>query len=160
MQRRSGEGRPSWCYGTPGIARALHLAGVALGEEEWIRGAADAMREVLARPDGLRGLNDPGLCHGPAGLLQVTGRMAEELDAPALSARADELAEWLGDRFTLGSVYGFPTVLPAAGGSRTQDSPNPLEGAAGIALVLHGRVAPPAGAPAEAPAWDAALLLS
>ncbi|GAA2329785.1 lanthionine synthetase C family protein [Streptomyces violaceusniger] len=153
-------GRPSWCYGTPGIARALHLAGTALGEEEWIRGAADAMRAVFTSPDRMRGMDDPGLCHGLAGLLQITGRMADELEDPSLAARADELAEQLCARFTPGSAFGFPTVLLYADRPQPLDSPTFLEGAAGVALALHERIAPPTGDHAGELSWDAALMLS
>src|SRR5687767_3976253 len=30
---QTGPQRPSWCYGTPGIARAQQLAGLALGDQ-------------------------------------------------------------------------------------------------------------------------------
>nr|WP_307818787.1 lanthionine synthetase LanC family protein [Streptomyces sabulosicollis] len=52
--------RASWCYGTPGIARALHLAGVALGEDAWVHDAAEAMRAVFAHLDGCGGSTTPG----------------------------------------------------------------------------------------------------
>ncbi|MEU4897343.1 lanthionine synthetase LanC family protein [Streptomyces sp. NPDC044780] len=87
--------RASWCYGTPGIARALHLAGVALGEDAWVHTAAEAIRAVFARPDGLRGIDDPGLCHGLAGLARITGRMAggatspDRAGAPCRASQAD-----------------------------------------------------------------------
>ncbi|MDN3054239.1 lanthionine synthetase C family protein [Streptomyces sp. SRF1] len=151
--------RASWCYGTPGIARALHLAGVALGEDAWVHAAAEAMRAVFARPDGLRGLDDPGLCHGLAGLARITGRMAAELDDPSLSARAEEIAERLCARFDPGAAFGFPTAPVPAHRPEPLDAPTFLEGAAGVALVLLGGSTPPgATADGEVP-WDAALLL-
>ncbi len=155
-----GPGRASWCYGAPGIARALQLAGVALGEEAWVHTAAQAMRAVFARPDGLRGLDEPGLCHGLAGLARITGRIADELDDGWLSARADEIAERLCARFDPGTAFGFPTapVLPLR--PEPLDAPTFLEGAAGVALVLLGRSTPPAGTAEGTVPWDAALLLA
>ncbi|MCQ8190024.1 lanthionine synthetase C family protein [Streptomyces rugosispiralis] len=153
-------GRASWCYGAPGIARALHLAGVALGEEAWAHTAAEAMRAVFARPDGLRGLDDPGLCHGLAGLARITGRMADELDDPSLSARADEIAERLCARFDPGTAFGFPTAPMPSFRPEPLDAPTFLEGAAGVALVLLGRSTPPAGTADDDVPWDAALLLA
>ncbi|AGP53634.1 hypothetical protein M271_10115 [Streptomyces rapamycinicus NRRL 5491] len=153
-------GRASWCYGSPGIARALHLAGVALGEDAWAHTAAQAMRAVFARPDGPRGLDDPGLCHGLAGLARITGRMADELDDPSLSARADEIAERLCARFDPGTAFGFPTAPVPSHRPEPLDAPTFLEGAAGVALVLLGRSTPPAGTADGDLPWDAALLLA
>ncbi|MEU5929482.1 lanthionine synthetase C family protein [Streptomyces antimycoticus] len=152
--------RASWCYGAPGIARALHLAGVALGEDAWVHTAAETMRAVFAHPEGLRGLDDPGLCHGLTGLARITGRMADELDDPALSARADEIAERLCARFDPGTAFGFPTAPVPSHRPEPLDAPTFLEGAAGVALVLLGRSRPPAGTADGDVPWDAALLLA
>ncbi|AGP51664.1 hypothetical protein M271_00115 [Streptomyces rapamycinicus NRRL 5491] len=58
------------------------------------------------------------------------------------------------------SAFGFPTVLLYADRPQPLDSPTFLEGTAGVALVLHERIAPPTGDPAGELSWDAALLLS
>ncbi|AXK36545.1 lanthionine synthetase C family protein [Streptomyces armeniacus] len=148
--------RATWCYGTPGVARALQLAGTALGEEAWVQSAADGIRAVFRRPDGLQGVEEPGLCHGLAGVLQITGRMAADLDDPALAARADELAERVCAAFDPALPYGFATSFTP------YDAPSTfLLGPAGIALALHGRLATAPRPPAPEPLpWDAALLLA
>ncbi|MFB8180448.1 lanthionine synthetase C family protein [Streptomyces sp. NPDC055966] len=153
-------GRPSWCYGTPGIARALQLAGTALGEDEWQDNAARAMRALFSHPDRLRGLEDAGLCHGLAGLMQTAGRMAADLDDASLSARADELAERLCARFDPSSAFGFPTVPAPPHRPEPLDSPAYLEGAAGVALALHDRITRPPASDGDDLPWDAALLLA
>ncbi|OIJ88946.1 hypothetical protein BIV25_35245 [Streptomyces sp. MUSC 14] len=152
-------GRASWCYGTPGIARALQLAGTALGEDEWLDIAAHAMRALLSHPGRLRGLEDAGLCHGIAGLMQTAGRMAADVDDASLSARADELAERLSARFDPASAFGFPTVPAPPHRPEPLDSPTYLEGATGVALALHHRITQPPRPAADLP-WDAALLLA
>jgi lantibiotic biosynthesis protein len=63
--------RAAWCYGVPGVARALWLAGVAMDRSDWRDLAVDAMRGVYRRTDDVRQIRSPGLCHGRAGLLQV-----------------------------------------------------------------------------------------
>ncbi|MGP3959780.1 lanthionine synthetase C family protein, partial [Nonomuraea sp. 3N208] len=66
--------RPAWCYGTPGVARALFLAGQAVDRPEWRQAAVRALHETLARPWDEWGMVDAGLCHGWAGMLHVTCR--------------------------------------------------------------------------------------
>ncbi|AEM84946.1 lanthionine synthetase C family protein [Streptomyces violaceusniger] len=140
--------RPSWCYGTPGVARAMQLAGAALGEEEWVRSATDAMHAVHRRPGGLTDLTDPGLCHGLAGLAYITRVIASDLQDPALTGHADALTERLRAGFAPDTAFGYPTVTHPA----PYDAPTFLEGAAGVALALHR--------PDTPPHWDAALMLS
>ena len=62
-----GPGRPSWCYGTPGIARALQLAAIATADPARQAAAEQALAASLA-PQHLARLTGPGLCHGLAGL--------------------------------------------------------------------------------------------
>jgi hypothetical protein len=144
--------RPSWCYGTPGIARALQLAGAALGVEHWREAGTAALRDALARPGG--GLTDAGLCHGWGGLLQAVWRTAEESGDPQLTAELPGLAGRLLDRFEDGQPFGF--AAPARRGDWADDPAGFLTGAAGAALALHTF----ATGAAPATRWDRALLLA
>src|SRR5580658_8138329 len=56
--------RPSWCYGTLGIARALQLAAIALGGPARRRAAEDAALAALTDPARLNRITDASLCHG------------------------------------------------------------------------------------------------
>ncbi|ASU81102.1 hypothetical protein CDG81_13590 [Actinopolyspora erythraea] len=69
--------RPSWCYGTPGIARAQQLAGLALGDTHRQRFAETTLAACLADGHQIGKLTDVGLCHGWAGLLHTTWRMSQ-----------------------------------------------------------------------------------
>ncbi|WP_338785438.1 lanthionine synthetase LanC family protein [Streptomyces sp. DG1A-41] len=61
--QRPGRRRPSWCYGTPGIARAQQLAGLALGDCDRQRQAEQALAGCLADDQQLAQLTDASLCH-------------------------------------------------------------------------------------------------
>ncbi|MEU5425388.1 lanthionine synthetase C family protein [Streptomyces olivoreticuli] len=135
------EGRApaTWCYGGPGIARALWLAGTALQDARLCDLAVRALRAVhrrlAARPDAEGAV---GLCHGTAGLLQVTVRFVQDTgDAELRRAAAGPAGRLLGCR----------AALPAAG-------PGFLDGAAGVVLALL------AAATDVEPVWDRALLLA
>lgn len=59
--------RPSWCYGTLGIARALQLAGLAAGNDHRRQAAEDAALARWATPRGSPGSpTRPCATAGPA----------------------------------------------------------------------------------------------
>ncbi|GAA0344105.1 lanthionine synthetase C family protein [Streptomyces blastmyceticus] len=139
--RPAAEGRApaTWCYGGPGIARALWLAGTALQDASLrdlaVRALLAAHRRLAARPDAEVAV---GLCHGTAGLLHVTARFVRDTgDAELRRAAAGSAGRLLGCR----------AVLPSAG-------PGFLDGAAGVVLALL------AAATDVEPVWDRALLLA
>lgn len=126
----------SWCWGTPGIGRALYLAGVALGEDEWEDAAVAAFHALLSRIRRA-GPTGPSLCHGWAGILQATWRMAGDTGDDQLTSRLEWLAHQVVERTDGVDAAGFSI------------------GSAGVALALH------AFACDDTPAtrWDRALLL-
>ena len=134
-----GPARPSWCYGTPGIARALQLAALATGDAARQRAAEQALVACLSDPAQLTQLVDSGLCHGWAGVYQTAWRAARDAATPELRALLPQLAAALA-RHTqpdAGTDQGF------------------LEGTAGAALALATAAcnsAPHSG-------WDACLLI-
>lgn len=128
-----GPGRPSWCYGAPGIARALQLAAIALDDPVRQRRAEDALLRCLADTDQQSRLAEDGLCHGTAGLYRIVQRAAEDAQDDRIAAALPELEV----RLRSGTVpeNGF------------------LDGEAGLALTLYGlgpRITDDA-------TWDAAL---
>ncbi|MFC5666537.1 lanthionine synthetase C family protein [Kitasatospora misakiensis] len=147
--------RASWCYGAPGVARALQLAGLALGEESWTGRAVDAVHAVHRREGGLDGLFDAGLCHGLAGLARATALVAADASDPVLHREAEHVIDLIRAAYDPATAFGYPVYDPVR--RQHRDSPGLLEGAGGVALTLHTHLAP---AQARRAPWDAALLLS
>lgn len=131
-----GPGRPSWCYGTPGIARALQLAAIATGDRHLQAEAEQALAACLSGPQLAR-LTGPGLCHGLAGTYLTAVRAAEDALTPAIGCQLPGIAARLA-------------ALPATG-----TSPGLLTGSTGtrIALEAARRSTPPVSG------WDACLLI-
>ncbi|XUL89042.1 lanthionine synthetase C family protein [Streptomyces galilaeus] len=127
---------PSWCYGTPGLARAQQLAALALGETDRRRMAERALLSCLSDPLQLDHLTNRGLCHGVGGLSRVVQRVATDADEPHLFT--DHLPQ-LTHRFL---SVGPPTESGF------------LEGTAGADLAFQDAEA---GTPMGD--WDACLLL-
>lgn len=143
--------RNAWCYGPPGVARAIWLAGQALDDDQLRALAVDAMAAVYRRPVEARGIPSPTLCHGVAGLLQITLRFLTDTCDDLFAAAADKLVTELLADHDPDRPVGFASLEP--GGARVDD-PGLLDGAAGIALVLLG------AAGAGEPRWDRLFLLS
>ena len=136
------QGRPSWCYGTPGQARAQQLAGLALGDQERMRTAERALAGCVLDRQVTGLLTDASLCHGWAGLVQALWRAARDaLDPGPLRAALREARRGMEDHLALAGP-------PASSGL--------LEGTSGIQLAQNEL--PHAGG--EPPAWDACLLLA
>ncbi|MEU8911770.1 lanthionine synthetase C family protein [Streptomyces nigrescens] len=132
-----GPARPSWCYGTPGIARAGQLAALARRDPVRQHLYEEAMARCLADPDQLSKIADTGLCHGWAGVYQTAFRSAHDAATSALRAALPGLAAAL-------TRHAHPGTDPGL-----------LQGDAGTALALTTaahNAAPTSG-------WDACLLI-
>ncbi|MET9290823.1 lanthionine synthetase C family protein [Streptomyces sp. NPDC003077] len=142
--------RPSWCYGTPGIGRALQLAALATGDRSRQHTAEQAVLGCLTDPAQLAQITDPGLCHGAAGLLHTVRHIAAEAITPGLANHLPALSDKLL-RLSAPKVLSAPKA-PAVRWDRTRGL---LEGEAGRALAL---CATATGAPLTA--WDSCLLIA
>jgi hypothetical protein len=143
--------RAAWCYGSPGVARALWLAGTALEDEQLMILASEAMEAVYRRPIHERQIDSPTFCHGVAGLLQITLRFAYDTGAAVFTSAAADLTDQLLAAYDPDGLLGFCSVEP---GGNTVDQAGLLDGAPGVALVLLA-----AAADAE-PTWDRLFLLA
>ncbi|WP_082526870.1 lanthionine synthetase LanC family protein [Kitasatospora sp. MBT63] len=124
--------RDAWCYGTPGIATALHHTGRALADPVLLALARSALDALARRPPATWDTTGPGLCHGSAGVLEVAVR----LDHRPL---ADAAARHTANTFhKAGSDIGF------------------LTGRAGAALALATHHRPLA----QQVQWDGLLMLA
>ncbi|MEU4300298.1 lanthionine synthetase C family protein [Kitasatospora aureofaciens] len=142
--------RPSWCYGTAGIARAQQLAALALGDSRLRQDAEGALAAALLDPPSLAATTDISLCHGYAGLAHIAHRAAADA-SPRTAARLRSAADLLLD------TTHPPRTDPDAQARRLLASaagPDLLEGATGTALALLA----PATHAAPATRWDACLL--
>ncbi|MFF0740502.1 lanthionine synthetase C family protein [Streptomyces sp. NPDC004111] len=143
--------RPSWCYGTAGLARAQQLAALVLGDTSRQSTAEETLACALHDPAQIEATTDHGLCHGFAGLAHVAARTAHD----AHPQTAERLRTVLPVLLT---GVCRPDAVPAeAARALLQDEeagPGFLNGASGAALGLMSAATAPHSA------WDACLLTS
>ena len=145
--------RAAWCYGGPGVAAALRLAGDALGEAGARPHdlAVAALSAALARPAEVARTDSPTFCHGRAGLLAIASTFARATGDDRFRQAAAATAGELLDRFDPTTPLGYQD---RDSGGRLVDQPGLLTGAPGVALALLGVLSP-----AE-PAWVRLFLLA
>lgn len=146
-----GPSRAAWCYGAPGVARALWLAGEALGRSGYNELAVSAMQAVFRRPIPARMIDSPTFCHGVAGLLAIAQRFATDTQSPLFQEECEKLTRQVLDSFQPDSMLGFRNLEYS---NHPTDQPGLLDGAAGVAIVLA------TVATGVEPAWDRAFLLA
>jgi lantibiotic biosynthesis protein len=136
------QARPSWCYGTPGQARAQQLAGLVLDDQERMRVAEHALAGCVLDQQVTALLTDASLCHGWAGVVQTLWRASSDALSPQpLQAALRKARRGMEDHLARAGP-------PASGGF--------LEGTSGIQLAQNDL--PRTGG--EPPSWDACLLLT
>jgi hypothetical protein len=115
-------GRPSWCYSTPGIARALQLSGIALGDTDRQHRAEQALLAAVTDPTLLGQISDVSLCHGWAGTALTVWCAAQDSTDPALTEALPALTDSLA-----AAAHALPGTAPTG----------LIHGAAGAALTLN-----------------------
>lgn len=135
----------AWCYGIPGISRALLMAGDALSDPTLTATASTTLASLAHRPE-IWDTEGPTLCHGHAGILQSAAGLDEEVASVAVSA----LAQYADP--------ARPFAFAHRDHGQIHDNPGFLTGAAGVALALADHAGLPA-TPVRTP-WDALLLVS
>ncbi|PEK75223.1 lanthionine synthetase LanC family protein, partial [Bacillus pseudomycoides] len=73
--KQNSASRAAWCYGTPGVARALYLAGKVTNNQEYIDVSIQTLDDLFNYQRHEWGLYSPTFCHGYAGLLHILNLM-------------------------------------------------------------------------------------
>jgi hypothetical protein len=137
------------------VSAALLLAGRVAGVPAWERAAMDIGLGAAARPMEATKADDPGLCHGAAGLAHIYNRLYQATGAaPFADAARAWLARTLEMREPGRGLAGYLSLVPRDGASELAWLPDAsfLTGVAGVALVLLGAVTE------IEPLWDRCLL--
>jgi hypothetical protein len=132
-----------WCYGTPGVARTLYLAGKALNSAELKKFAFEAFLGTFSRIDVKTHYSSPTFCHGLSGMLTLSRLMARDSESAKLEKWNDQIEKHLISQYQPSSSFGFKEIeldffqvenkTPKI---RERDNIGILSGSAGILLAL------------------------
>jgi len=134
--------RPSWCYGTPGLARAQQLAGIATEDLHRQQVAEHALAGALSDPAQLARLTSPAICHGLAGLILTCWCAAADARSPVIAGHLPDL------------VQALLRNHADAARSPAWHQPGLVEGTAGVAMTLHSITTP------DSSGWQTCLLIT
>jgi|GEM_PF-665999 len=128
----------SWCYGTPGIARAVFLAANELGDNEGKDLAIQVMINICNMNYKQLNLNSPILCHGYAGLLACIYTMYLDTKNKIFKDAIFKYSNTIVSYFNTNNKYGFQDIIidKYSNNIIKEDKVNFLEGNVGIALAL------------------------
>ncbi|WP_145962184.1 lanthionine synthetase C family protein [Thermoflavimicrobium daqui] len=146
--------RAAWCYGTPGISRALLLAGRALDDSRYQQIASDSFLSVFRRPEQEWKTNSPTFCHGYIGLLQMTQRMLADTNNKELFRYRDYLLEKVLDFYDHQAPLRFYEMVMIKTKSNKVTNAGLLSGVAGIGLTLLSLISD------QEPEWDSVFLIN
>lgn len=139
--------RASWCYGTPGIARAMYIAGTAINDKESIDIAIKAVEGLCQMDEDEWKFHSPTICHGYSGLLAVVQAMYTDTRNLSFDLGRKKILKKILEFFEEDSLLGFYDIDPKdpfKGELKLikKESIGLLDGAAGIILILLSLIKP------------------
>jgi len=114
--------RTAWCYGPPGVARALWLAAQSLQDLEIRQVAIQAMEACCQRPRDAWRTTESTFCHGLSGIAQILLRFFHDTGISKFSELANVLVrdicnEYERNRYWIRGEPGEPyRCCPLSGG--------------------------------------------
>ncbi|MGM7684181.1 lanthionine synthetase C family protein [Cytobacillus sp. Hm23] len=126
----------AWCYGSPGVARVIWMAGEVLGVEYWKEISVDSFKATFRRPMSQWNINAPNFCHGYAGLLQIAHRMYLDSGEKEILDGRNKLINKVLGMYNTEFPFGYYDIPKGNCEQQIVHNPGLLEGAAGTALVL------------------------
>ncbi|EKQ50560.1 MULTISPECIES: lanthionine synthetase C family protein [unclassified Clostridium] len=142
--------RDAWCYGTPGAAYSVLIAGKYLNNMEYIDEAVNAMKGAINR---LRDIYSPTFCHGFSGIAYISNRFYEVTKQQDFKKAAIDLTDKILELYDEKAPFGFYNMEKSEEGMDYLDYIGIIDGVTGIILTLlaieNGKKTP----------WDCAFSL-
>ncbi|MDC7783997.1 lanthionine synthetase C family protein [Priestia megaterium] len=130
--------REAWCYGTPGVARVLLLAGIALNNQYFIGISLKSFKGIFERSELSWNINSPTFCHGYSGLLHIANLMNNysKLNDLNLDVYVEDLLKKIMNCYDLRNTFGFQDIETMGNKEQYTNKAGFLSGTAGILLPL------------------------
>lgn len=128
--------RDAWCYGTPGVSRALYLAGKALESDVYKSIAEKGIFSSFERNVRERDLSSSTFCHGLSGLLHITEIMNNEIQDKHLLQECKVIINNIMNEHNENLPFGFDDFEYLESGAKSMNKAGLLDGATGVLLSL------------------------
>jgi lantibiotic modifying enzyme len=125
--------RVAWCYGNPGISRALYLGGRAIKREKYIENAISGMKTAYKKMRDKEIVDSPTFCHGIAGILEITLRFMNDTNQSLFREQGILLLNQLYEMNQEDSLLGYKNI---SFDRKLEDNCGMLEGTSGIIMTL------------------------
>lgn len=152
--------RLAWCYGDPGVAATLVLAGKQAGNPNWVQAGLEVAHGCARRPKDDAGIRDCGLCHGALGLAHIFNRLYQATGDEVCRDTALDwyryALEWVPEKGPEEGEWrsGFPSLEPiSAEEIELREEHGFLTGISGCGVALLAAVTD------LEPRWDRLLLV-
>ncbi|MCU4819397.1 lanthionine synthetase C family protein [Bacillus thuringiensis] len=152
--KQNSASRAAWCYGTPGVARALYLAGKVTNNQEYIDVSIQTLDDLFNYQRHEWGLYSPTFCHGYAGLLHILNLMYIDTKKEKFKGYILELLQMILNTYDANSPFGFYNYQLGKDKMELSVNIGLIEGVSGILLVLLALIKP------IKTDWDTAFLLN
>ena len=125
--------RDAWCYGTPGVAYSLLIAGKSLNKREYIDSSVDAMKKAIKR---LNGIYSPTFCHGFSGVAYISKRFYEITNIEYFNEHSVNLINKVLDLYDEKAAFGFYNIEKDNEKTKYYDYIGIIDGVVGILLTI------------------------
>lgn len=126
-----------WCNGSPGIARAIFLAGKAIKNDVYTNFSISVFDSICTLPIDSLNLYSPTFCHGFSGLLHLYQLMYADTQKSTYRDFSISLTDKILLEYDFNSIFGFKnTVKDVLGDFCRINTAGLLEGSVGVALTL------------------------
>lgn len=137
--------RASWCYGSPGISRAMYLGGKAVNDKDSVILSLKAINGLAKMNIEQWRLSSPTICHGYAGLLIVMEAMYMDIGNCDYTRAINNLRDTILSLYKDDSIFGFTNIDPKEMKNGIykiveEDKITLLQGSIGIILSLLATV--------------------
>lgn len=128
--------RASWCYGVPGIARAIYVSSRIINDEEGIKLSLQALRAQAVCELDEYGLNSPTICHGYSAPLIVNELMYRDTEELIFKEANIKIAKRILDYYDKDNIIGFKNIEGKNNEIKETDNMGFLTGVTGVLLTL------------------------
>lgn len=135
-KKNKGTERASWCYGLPGIARAIYVTSRIINDKYGIELSLEALRRQAISDLDEYELNSPTICHGFSGVLIVNELMYRDTEEIIFKEANIKIAKRILEYYNKDNIIGFKNIEVRNNEVEETDDIGFLSGVSGVLLAL------------------------